>query len=422
MRNQAIDLSPLRSQFPALQQIDETGSPYVFFDGPGGTQVPQVVMDTMADYFKNANANCGGPFITSYRNDDVIHQARLAMADFLNADSEIEIVFGANMTTLTFNFSRAIGRSLQPGDEIIVTRLDHDANISPWVALEERGIVIKWADFTAPDCRLDLDQLHSLMSAKTRLVAVGYASNAVGTVNPVKKIAAMAHEIGARVWVDAVHYAPHRPIDVQSIDCDFLVCSAYKFFGPHVGIAWGKYDWLEELEAYKVRPANPDPPIKFETGTLNHEGLAGVTAAIDYMAQVGRDYGSGLSSEFENFNGRRKELKQAMGAIAAYERPLFAYMLEELKKINGINIYGIVNEDEFDERCPTVAFTRENHTPESIAAGLGKNGIFVWHGNYYALAVTEKLGVEDSGGMVRVGLAHYNTKEEVDRFLTEVDN
>jgi len=422
MLDQTIDLSPLRSQFPALQQINEKGRPYVYFDGPGGTQVPQVVIDAMADYFKNANANCGGPFITSNRNDDMIIQARNAMADFLNADSEREIVFGANMTTLTFSFSRAIGRSLQPGDEIIVTRLDHEANISPWLALEEKGIVIKWADFNVKDCRLDLDTLSSLFSNRTKLIAVGYASNAVGTINPIKKIAALAHDVGARLWVDAVHYAPHGAIDVQAIDCDFLVCSAYKFFGPHVGVVWGKQNLLEQLAAYKVRPSISTPPHKFETGTLNHEGLAGVVAAVEYLAEVGRNYGNRLSSELSHYEGRRKELKQAMGIIAAYERPLFYYMLAELKKISGLKVYGIIDVDKFDERCPTVAFTRDGHSPQEIASKLGEKDIFVWSGNYYALALTERLGVEDSGGMVRVGLAHYNTKEEVDRFLTIMNN
>jgi len=421
MLDQTIDLSPLRSQFPALQQTDEKGRPYVYFDGPGGTQVPQIVIDAMADYFINANANCGGPFATSYRNDEMIDQARNAMADFLNAGSEKEIVFGANMTTLTFNFSRAIGRSLQAGDEIIVTNLDHDANISPWLALEELGIVIKWADIDIKDCRLDLDHLSSLISGKTKLIAVGYASNAVGTINPIKKIAAMAHAAGARVWVDAVHYAPHRPIDVQAIDCDFLVCSAYKFFGPHVGVVWAKQELLEHLDAYKVRPANPNPPYKFETGTLNHEGLAGVVAAVDYLAAIGRDYGGSLSSTLDNYQGRRRELKQAMEIIAAYERPLFSKMLAGLTKIPGVTVYGILNEHQFDERCPTLAFTREGYTPADIASKLGENGIFVWHGNYYALSVTESLGVEESGGMVRVGLAHYNTKEEVERFLSIID-
>ena len=417
MPNQPVDLSSLRNQFPALQQTDPSGKPYVFFDGPGGTQVPQKVIDAMTDYFKNANANCGGTFVTSIRNDDMIRRARIAMADLLNAVSEKEIVFGANMTTLTYSFSRAIGRRLQPGDEIIVTRLDHDANISPWLALEEKGVVIKWADFNVTDCRLDSEAFSALLTQNTKLVAVGYASNAVGTINPIKKIAALAHEVDALLWVDAVHYAPHRAIDVQTLDCDFLVCSAYKFFGPHVGVVWGKLQLLEQLEPYKVRPAISDPPHNFETGTLNHEGLAGVEAAVEYLAQIGRDYGNQQSAAFSNFKGRRVELKLALEMIASYERPLFSYMLAELRKIPGINIYGILDEAHFDERCPTVAFTIKGHSPADIAAQLGNNGIFVWHGNYYALAVTEKLEVEDSGGMVRVGLAHYNTKAEVDRFL-----
>ena len=421
MLDRTIDLSALRTCFPALQQTDENSRPYVYFDGPGGTQIPQAVIEAMADYFTTANANCGGAFITSTRNDEMILQARKAMADFLNAGSEREIVFGANMTTLTYNFSRAIGRSLQPGDEIIVTNLDHDANISPWLALAEKGIIIRWADFNVEDCRLNLDHFSSLLSAKTKLVAVGYASNAVGTINPIRKISAMAHDNGAQVWVDAVHYAPHRAIDVQAAGCDFLVCSAYKFFGPHVGIVWGRLELLEQLAAYKVRPAAQYPPHKFETGTLNHEGLAGVTAAVDYLAEIGRQYGGNLAGikeiDVANYSGRRKDLKQAMGIISAYERPLFAYLLSELEKVSGVRIYGILNPQEFDERCPTLAFTQEGHSPKDIAAQLGQKGIFVWHGNYYALAVTEKLGVEKSGGMVRVGLAHYNTKEEVDRFL-----
>ena len=425
MDNRIIDLSPLRDQFPALGQHDEMGHPFVYFDGPGGTQVPRRVIDAMAAYFKSANANCGGAFITSQRNDEIIFQARTAMADFLNAGSEREIIFGANMTTLTYSVSRAIGRMLLPGDEIIVTHLDHDANISPWLALEEKGIIVKWADFNVADCRLDLEHLSSLFGPKTKLIALGYASNAVGTINPIKKIASIAHAKGAWVWIDAVHYAPHGAIDVQNINCDFLVCSAYKFFGPHVGVLWGKLDLLEKLSAYRVRPSDPNPPFKFETGTLNQEGLAGVAAAIDYLAQVGREYGRDpalKSINTENYTGRRKDLKQAMRIIAAYERPLFAYMVTELQKIPNIKMYGILNPAEFEYRCPTLAFTRRGHTPEAVAKNLAKHAIFVWHGNYYALAVTQRLGVEDTGGMVRVGLAHYNTKKEVDRFLAVIRN
>jgi len=421
MNEQAIDLSPLRTQFPALQEIDDEGRPYVYFDGPGGTQIPQVVIDAMAHYFRHANANHGGRFITSRRNDETIEQARTAMADFLNAPSPQEIVFGANMTTLTFSLSRAIGRVLQPGDEIVVTRLDHDANIAPWVALEEKGVVVKWADFNTEDCRLDLEHLASLLTAKTRLVAVGCASNAVGTINPIARIAAMVGSVGAWLWVDAVHYAPHGPIDVQRLNCDFLVCSAYKFFGPHVGVLWGRQELLEQLAPYKVRPSDPNPPYKFETGTLNHEGLAGLAATINYLAEVGLEYGSRLSKQeaarLDNYEGRRKELKQAMNSIVSYERPLFAYMVAEVQKIPGITVYGITNPKEFDERCPTLAFTRKGFSPQAIATNLGNQGIFVWDGNYYAVSVTERLGLEDSGGMVRIGLAHYNTRQEVDRLL-----
>lgn len=417
MSEQNLNFSPLRAQFPALQETDEQGRPFVFFDGPGGTQVPQRVIAAMADYFTRANANHGGHFITSRRNDDTIHQARVAMADFLNAPSPEEIVFGANMTTLTFHLSRAIGRLVQPGDEIVVTRLDHDANVSPWLALAEQGVKVNWVDFDVEDCRLNLEHLASLLSDRTRLVAVGYASNAVGTINPIGRIAALARNAGAWLWVDAVHYAPHGPIDVQSLGCDFLVCSAYKFFGPHVGVLWGRLALLERLQTYKVRPANPNPPEKFETGTLNHEGLAGVVAAIDYLAEVGREYGASFAAQVSQYQGRRKELKQAMLAVSAYERPLFAYMLAGLLTIPGITIYGITNADEFNERCPTLAFTLEGFTPQEIATYLGDRGIFVWDGNYYALSVTQRLGVEDTGGMVRVGLAHYNTRAEADRLL-----
>jgi cysteine desulfurase family protein (TIGR01976 family) len=413
-----LDLSPLRIQFPALKQKDEQGRLYIYFDGPGGTQVPQAVINAMADYLIQANANHGGHFVTSQRSDEIIDQARLAMADFLNAHSPQEIVFGANMTTLTFNLCRAIARTLQPGDEIVVTRLDHDANISPWLGLEAQGVKVKWADFDVEDCRLDLEHLASLLTDRTKLVAVGYASNAVGTINPIGRIAVLARNVGAWLWVDAVHYAPHGPIDVQALGCDFLVCSAYKFFGPHVGVLWARLDLLEALPAYKVRPADPNPPYKFETGTLNHEGIAGTTAAINYLAALGQEYGARFAAELDRYEGRRKALKQAMKSIVVYERALFAYLLAEVQKIPGITIYGITNPAQLGERCPTLAFTIEGFTPQEIATYLGAQGIFVWDGNYYALSVTERLGLEETGGMVRVGLAHYNTREEVDRLIT----
>ena len=412
------DLSPLRDQFPALQETDEQGCPYVFFDGPGGTQIPQSVIDAITDYLIRSNANKGGRFITSHRNDEMLHEAHVAVADLLNAPSPDEIAFGANMTTLTFALSRSIGYTLQPGDEVIVTWLDHDANVAPWLMLEEQGVNIKWVDFDVEDCRLNLEHLASLLTSKTKLVAVGYASNAVGTINPISRIAALTQNVGAWLWVDAVHYAPHGPIDVQSLGCDFLTCSAYKFFGPHIGIVWGKYELLQQLHAYQTRPIAHDVPDKFEWGTLNQEGLAGTIGAINYLAALGREYGGHLAEKLSRFESRRRELKQAMHTIAAYERYLFTYFLAELKTIPGIKIYGITNPDEFDERCPTAAFTRDGFTPAQIAAYLGEQGIFVWDGNYMAPNVTVRLGLEDSGGMVRVGLAHYNTKEEVDRLLT----
>jgi cysteine desulfurase family protein (TIGR01976 family) len=416
------DLSVLRDQFPALQQTDERGRPFTYFDGPGGTQVPQSVIDAMADYLTQANANVHGAFATSQRSDQVIGEAHQAMADFLNAASPDEIVFGPNMTSLTFSISRAIGRELQPGDEIVVTRLDHDANIAPWLALEEKGVVVRHADFNPADCTLDLAGLERLISERTKLVAVGYASNAVGTINDVRRIAEMAHAAGAWVYVDAVHYAPHGSVDVQDIDCDFLVCSAYKFFGCHVGSLYGRYELLDRLHAYKVRPADDVPPHKFETGTKNHEGLAGTTAAINYLADLGAEFGAPFAEQYPEFEGRRLHLKTAMAAIRTYERPLAERLIKGLVDIPGVTVYGIADPARFDRRAPTVAFTLEGYTPRQVAERLGKEGIFVWDGNYYALAVTERLGVEESGGMVRVGIAHYNTAAEVDRLLAVVND
>ena len=417
MSEEIVDLSPVRAKFPALQEKDEQGRPFVYFDGPGGTQVPHSVIEAQADYLIRANANRGGYFATSRRTDHLVTQARQAMADFLNAASSQEIVFGPNMTSLSYNLSRSMARIFRPGDEIVVTRLDHDANISPWLALEEQGVAVQWADFDVEDYRLDMDHLASLLTAKTKLVAVGYASNAIGTINPIGRIAALARNVGAWLWVDAVHYAPHGPIDVQSLGCDFLVCSAYKFFGPHVGVLWGKFDLLEKLSAYQVRPASAKTPGKFETGTPNLEGIAGTMAAVDYLADLGETYGAQFAADLTRYEGRRKTLKQAMKTVAAYERDLFTYMLEQLERIPGLTIYGITDPAAFNERCPTLAFTRAGFSPEAIARHLGQRGIFVWDGNYYAVSVTERLGVEETGGMVRVGLAHYNTKEEVDRFI-----
>ncbi len=412
----SLDLAFVRSQFPALALMDG-GRPAVYFDGPGGTQVPQRVIDAMSGYLVHMNANHGGAFRTSRESDALLAAAHAAMADLLNAADPHEITFGANMTTLTFAFSRAIARDLAPGDEIIVTRLDHDANRAPWLALAEQGIVIKEADFDPADCTLRLDDLAALLSPRTKLVAVGYASNAVGTINPIARIAEMAHSVGARLWVDAVHYVPHGPVDVQALGCDYLVCSPYKFFGPHSGVVWGRHALLEQLRAYKVRPAGNWPPDKFETGTQAHEAQAGVLAAVEYLAELGEACAPHVSGNFAGHTGRRLALKQAMTAVQAYERGLFEHFVAGLLAIPGLSFYGIRDFGAFDRRTPTAAFRLAGHHPQAVAEHLARRGVYVWSGNFYALAVTERLGLEESGGVVRAGLAHYNTREEVDYCL-----
>lgn len=405
------NIDEIRSHFPALQ----TGA--IFFDNPGGTQVPQQVIDAVSEYYRSMNANTHGAFATSQKSDALIHEARVAFADFLNAHSPNEIVFGPNMTTLTFNLSRALGRDLDAGDEIIVTRLDHDADIAPWLALEERGAIIRWVDIHADDCTLDMADFEKHLATKTKIVAVGGASNAVGTINDLKTIIALAHMAGAVVFVDAVHLAPHAPIDVQDLDCDLLACSVYKFYGPHLGVLYGKSDLLNRLHAYKVRPADNVPPHKFETGTANHEGIAGALAAVNYLASLGEKYGAAHAAQFKQFAGRRLALKTALAAIKEYENDLFKRLMRGLRGIPGIHIYGITNLDRFDYRTPTVAFTLDGKTPRAIAEALGLENIYVWDGNYYALALMERLELEEHGGAVRVGLGHYNTASEVDRFL-----
>ncbi|MDV3241934.1 MAG: cysteine desulfurase-like protein [Methylocaldum sp.] len=408
----SFDLEWIRSQFPALAQ--GIGSQrLVFFDGPGGTQVPQSVMDAMSRYLATSNANAHGAFVTSRRTDELIASARAAVADFLGCSPD-EVIFGANMTTLAFAFSRAIGRSLKPGDEIVVTRLDHYANVSPWYALEEVGAVVRVVDMHLEDCTLDMSDLERQLSERTRVVAIGYASNAVGTVNDVAKAVRLAHAVGALVFVDAVHYAPHGPIDVRALDCDFLACSAYKFFGPHVGILFGKREHLARFRPYKVQPAPDEVPSCWETGTLNHEGLAGLIATIDYLAELGRR----VSSSPEN---RRDALIVAMEASRQYERRLSERLIQDLLQITGLKLYGITDPARFDWRTPTVAVTLAGHTPYAVAERLGDRGIFTWHGNFYALGLTEKLGVESTGGLLRIGLLAYNTFDEIDCLLNALD-
>ena len=417
----AFDVSRIRRKFPALRQ-KVNGIRPVYFDNPGGTQVPSTVISAMRHYLVEANSNSHGAFRTSRLTDQTIQEARQAIADLLNASSANEIVFGPNMTTLTFHISRSIGRVLDEGDEIIVTRMDHDANISPWLLLaRDYGLTVRWVDFDVETGRLNMEQMERLLNRKTRLVACVYASNALGTINDIRRVVEMAHGVGALAYIDAVQYAPHGPVDVQALDCDFLACSAYKFFGPHVGALYGKYEHLASLPAYKVRPAPEAVPSRWETGTQNHEGLAGVTAAVEYLAWIGEQYGQPFASQVEGYEGRRRVLKQAMLAIQAYEETLSRHLLEGLNAIPGVQVAGIADPDEASERVPTIIFTVEGKSPREVTETLGDRGIYLWDGNYYALAVMEALGCEERGGMVRVGVTHYNTHREVSRFLSELE-
>lgn len=403
MSDLLLDPVALRDRFPALQRT-VNGRPAVFLDGPGGTQSPEQVIDAMAGYLRRGSSNLGGPFLTSREANDATEKARAAMTDLLNARRPEEIVFGQNMTSLTFSMSRAIAREWQPGDEIIVTRIDHDANISPWLlAAEDRGVTVRWLDFHPEDGTLAVESLPGLLNDRTRLVAVNYASNAIGTINDVARVVMMAHAAGALTYIDAVHYAPHGIIDVQALNCDFLVCSVYKFFGPHTGVLYGKYDLLDSLRAYKVRPAPASPPGKWETGTQSFESLRGVAAAVDYLAELGGEEGS-----------RRERLVRGMAAIKQYEATLSERFLHEAVQVPGLRVYGLTDVEQLSHRTPTFAISLEGYTPEELATRLGERGFFVWHGHYYAVAVMERLGLLNRGGLVRIGFAHYNTTGEID--------
>ena len=404
----SFDIAWVREQFPSLE-LQVNGQPAAFLDGPAGTQVPRQVMDAVQNYFLEANSNTYGAFLTSRRTNQVISTARAAMADLFNCTPD-EVVFGQNMTTITFDLSRAVGRELEAGDEILLTTLDHDANFSPWAALAEKGVVIRKVDIRESDCTLDLDDLKAKLCSKTKLVAVGYASNIVGTINPVAEITRLAHAAGAITYIDAVHYAPHGPIDVKALDCDFLVCSPYKFFGPHMGVLYGKKPLLERFKPYKVRPATDTVPECWETGTQVQELIAGIQAAVEYLAELGRRSDGSAKT-------RRAALLAAYRSTVAYERALAAKLIEGLLALPGLRFFGITDAQRFHERCSTVSFRLKKGTPTELAAFLGDRGIFTWDGNFYALNFTERVGVEALGGVLRVGLVHYNTAAEVDRLL-----
>ena len=366
----------------------------------------------MQRYLVECNANHGGVFRASRESDAIVHGTRAAVADFLGASRPECIVFGQNMTSLTMHVSRSLALGLSPGDEVVVTRLDHDANVAPWLlAARDRGCTVRWIDFDPADCSWSVEELSRQVTPKTRIVAVGYASNAAGTINPVAEAVRIAHAVGAVCVVDAVHYAPHGPIDVEALGCDILVCSAYKFFGPHTGILCGKWDLLDRLPAYKVRPAGDAPPDKFETGTQSFESIAGVRATIGYLEWVGETFGGKPGPG----KGRRAVLKAAMTAIREHESGLSRALLAGLSEVPGLRLYGIADPAQFHRRVPTFAFTLEGRDPRGICEALDKVGISAWHGNYYARETTIRLGLEDKGGMVRVGAVHYTTREEIDR-------
>ncbi len=404
----APDLSPLRERFPALSRT-QGGRPCVFADAPGGTQVPDTVIEAIAAYLRTSNANVHGAFATSVETDELIAEAHRAAADLVGSKPD-EIVFGQNATTLLLSFSRSIARTLGPGDEIVLTRLDHDANVAPWLLVaEDTGATVRWVDVREDDVTLDLDSLDAALGPRTRVVAFTLASNAVGTITPAAEIARRAHEAGALVVADAVHLAQHRSIDVGEIGADVLVCSSYKFFGPHLGVLFGRRDLLAELRPYKVRPATDELPGRWETGTLNHEGLAGFAAAIEYIAGVGGSHA-----------GRRSALAAGTEAVRAYEATLSTRFLEGLRELPHVRLYGIADAARVDERTPTFAVRVGDRHPAETAKALAERGLFVWDGDYYAVEVMERLGLQSTGGAVRIGFCHYNTADEVYRVLGEL--
>ena len=408
-------IATVRGRFPALSR-EHAGAPYSYLDGPGGTQVPRATIEAMSRYLERSNANHEGAFATSEESDAILAEAHAAAADFLGAGGPDEVVFGQNMTTLTFAVSRAIGRTLRAGDEVVVTRLDHDANVAPWLLVaRDRGCLVRWVDFDPADCTWSIEALARAVTSRTRLVAVGCASNATGTINPVAEAAEIAHRAGAWCFVDAVHVAPHGSIDVAGLGCDFLACSAYKFFGPHTGILWGRYELMERLSAYKVRPAGDEPPEKWETGTQSFESIAGVLGAVEYLQWVGRAFGGAPAG-----TPAAAALRAAMEAIRECEAGLGLAMLEGLSSIGGLRLYGITDPGELHRRVPTFAFTLEGWHPRRICEELDREGIAAWDGHYYAVEVTARLGLDASGGMVRVGAVHYNTMDEVDRLVRAV--
>ncbi len=406
-----IELKNVRGQFPGLHHQRDGVTP-IFLDGPAGTQMPQSVIDAMVHYLTHCNANHGGVFATSVQSDRVLDSGHQAMADLLNAPSPDEIIFGNNMTSLAFALSRSLAKILKPGDEVMVTRLDHDANVSPWtLAARDAGATVRWIDINPEDCTLNLDSFRKQLSDKTKWVAVGLAANGMGTINDVVTITREAKRAGATVFLDAVHFAPHGPIDVQALGCDFLACSAYKFFGPHVGVLWGRRELLETWPCYKVRPSSTELPGQWMTGTQNHEGIAGVAAAVEYLAEL-----------VEPNANHRARLKQAMTLIQKHEQSLSEHMLKGLADRPRFRVWGVRDTKRLKERVPTIAITCKDATPAKVSAHLASKQIYSWAGNMYAMEISERLGLEASGGFVRLGMVHYNTTGEIDAVLKALDD
>jgi cysteine desulfurase family protein (TIGR01976 family) len=406
-------IDEIRMQFPALAIADD-GRPRIYFDNPAGTQVPKPVIDRTIEALKDKNANLGGYFTTSAAIGNLVDQAHQAMADFYNASSPREIVFGQNMTSLTLHFSRCLGKRFKAGDEIVLSRMDHDANVAPWLLLaDDLGLTVRWLDFDPDTYEFPDDALTKILSERTKLLAIGLASNCTGTINDVKSLAAEARAAGAIVYLDAVQFAPHCGIDVQDLGADVLVASAYKFFGPHQGILWGREELLAQTFAYKVRPAGDDLPHRFETGTLSHEGMAGTLGAIEYLASFGGRNGKA----YPQMSERAARIHSAFDLFTEWEHALCQRLIDGLSTFRKLTIRGITSSNAMHRRVPTVSFTIDGLHPEEMAKALAKENIFVWSGHNYAIEPVARMGLMDKGGVLRVGLAHYNTPAEVDAFL-----
>lgn len=410
----SYDVQYIRKQFPSLS-LEVNGYPAAFFDGPGGTQVPQRVIDAVVNYMVRANANAGGPFLTSRESDRILTESRAALAEFLGAQPH-EVSFGQNTTTLMFSLALAVGRTKSERNEILITQLDHEANRGPWEALREFGFIIKEVKVHPESCTVDMQDFAAKLSGKTRLAAFGYASNGVGTVSDVKTMATLCRQAGALSVVDAVHYALHGAIDVKDLGVDFLLCSAYKFFGPHLGVFYGREEAYEELQTYRLKVQSSIAPEKIETGTLNFEGIAGAGEAVEFIADLGEKFG-GKDLEKEGLSPRRRKIIAGMKAMEDYEQPLADFLRYELTRIPGVNVYGPPGGH---PRTSTVSFTMENCPSPQVAEILGEKGIFLWYGHFYAHRLVEILGLEKQGGLVRIGLSPYNTREEIERLLAEV--